>query len=39
MTDVAERMVLQPIRQELSECSRFHAALRDAQAEDPRDTH
>jgi GTP-binding protein EngB required for normal cell division len=41
MTDVAEQMVLQPIRQELSECSRFHAALRDArqQAEDPQDTH
>jgi hypothetical protein len=38
MTDVAEQMVLQPIRQELSEYSRFRAALRDAQAEDPRDT-
>jgi hypothetical protein len=38
MTDVAEQMVLQPVRQELSEYSRFRAALRDAQAEDPRDT-
>ena len=30
MTVVAEQMVLQPIRQELSECSRFRAALRAA---------
>jgi hypothetical protein len=30
MTAVADQMVLQPIRQELSECSRFRAALRRA---------
>ncbi len=30
MTIVAEQMVMQPIRQELSECSRFSAALRAA---------
>jgi GTP-binding protein EngB required for normal cell division len=30
MTDVAEQMVLLPIRQELSECSRFCAAVREA---------
>jgi GTP-binding protein EngB required for normal cell division len=30
MTEVAEQMVLLPIRQELSECTRFCAALREA---------
>jgi GTP-binding protein EngB required for normal cell division len=30
MTEVAEQMVLLPIRQELSECARFCAALREA---------
>jgi hypothetical protein len=35
MTVVAEQMVLQPIRQELSECSRFSAALRAASSGQP----